>query len=251
MNSEAMKSNKEDSRDHKPVEGQGTWLFDEAVVSVFDDMLPRSVPLYLQAQELICSIARKVDPTMILDLGVSTAKSFRMLDATLTKAHILPRRYVGVDMSQSMVDRAGVEFPRGEYFASSIEDFLSEANCNQLHLTPDVVLLSLTLQFVPIEHRQEILHRVYDILRPGGVLFLFEKCLGADSYEEKFFTELYYDFKERNGYDRESIYAKRRSLENVLVPLPQQTHRHMLESEGFKTNLLCSWCNFSLVLARK
>lgn len=236
-----------DSRAHKPAEGSGTWVFDESVTKVFDDMLPRSVPLYLEAQKLIQNIALRVGVTEVLDLGVSTAKSFRMLDEVVPT----PVRWVGVDVSEPMILKAKEEFPKGEYYAATIEDFLSEESCNQLQLQPNIVLLSLTLQFVPIEHRQYILHRIYALLPPGGVLFLFEKCLGKDSWEEKFFTDIYYDFKEENGYDRDGIAAKRKSLENVLVPLSRTHNTDLLEAEGFKTHLLCSWCNFSLLMARK
>jgi len=49
------------------------FVFDESVVDVFDDMLNRSVPLYLEQQKMIQDIAKRfwVPETSIVDLGCS------------------------------------------------------------------------------------------------------------------------------------------------------------------------------------
>jgi hypothetical protein len=42
-----------------------------------------------------------------------------------------------------------------------------------------VTMSVLTLQFVPIEHRQRLLKSIFDHTLPGGALILVEKVLGA------------------------------------------------------------------------
>ena len=42
-----------------------------------------------------------------------------------------------------------------------------------------VVQAVLPLQFVPIEHRQMIVERIYEDLLPGGCFILVEKVLGS------------------------------------------------------------------------
>jgi tRNA (cmo5U34)-methyltransferase len=50
----------------------GTWIFNQEVAQVFDDMLDRSIPLYQQALDLMRHIARRTVPFggTVLDLGV-------------------------------------------------------------------------------------------------------------------------------------------------------------------------------------
>ncbi len=58
----------------KPIEKK--FEFDEAVASVFDDMLSRSVPFYDEVRKLVISLilTEQKKDLKVLDLGSSTAK---------------------------------------------------------------------------------------------------------------------------------------------------------------------------------
>jgi len=62
--------------------------FDEAVASVFDDMLTRSIPFYDEVRKLIISIilVEQEDGKRVLDLGSSTAKFLLDLDRVVGKS---------------------------------------------------------------------------------------------------------------------------------------------------------------------
>lgn len=231
---------------HTPKEGSSTWVFDESVAVCFDDMLPRSVPNYIECQDMIVRFSLPVlgKGGTVLDLGVSTASTFRRLHAALPKDVVC--NYVGVDVSKPMLEQAEKNFPQALYSDTSAQEVFKYHPCN-----PKVVILSLTLQFIPIEHRQEIIRNCYNQMPKGSVLFLYEKCLGSDSWEEDLYTNYYYARKRSNGYSTESIQAKRKSLENVLVPVTYEFNRSLLSREGFKVVTLNRWCNFCLFAAYK
>ncbi|OYY56652.1 MAG: carboxy-S-adenosyl-L-methionine synthase CmoA, partial [Sulfurovum sp. 28-43-6] len=58
----------------KPIEKK--FEFDEAVASVFDDMVSRSVPFYDEVRKLVIALILKEqqEGKKVLDLGSSTAK---------------------------------------------------------------------------------------------------------------------------------------------------------------------------------
>lgn len=243
MRTEGVKVGSQSSLDHTPPEGHSTWVFDADVASRFRDMLDRSVPLYLEAQTLMAKLSEEVlyPGDTVLDLGVSTAETFMMLRQLTQK----PLYFVGVDPSEAMVEKARQNFPEAKYHIMGGRDYLHEAT-----RIFKVVYLSLTLQFIPVEHRQSLLRRIKALLdREGGRLFLFEKCLGRDAYEEAFYTKLYYDFKMGNGYTWQSVVDKRKALENVLVPLSSEVNEEMLHREGFRVTPLLRWASFNLWMA--
>ncbi|MCB4762105.1 MAG: carboxy-S-adenosyl-L-methionine synthase CmoA, partial [Sulfurovum sp.] len=75
--------------------------FDEAVASVFDDMLSRSVPFYDEVRKLIISLilAKEKEGMKVLDLGSSTAKFLLDLHSKMK----VPMKLKGLDNSQAML----------------------------------------------------------------------------------------------------------------------------------------------------
>ena len=75
--------------------------FNEEVASVFDDMLVRSVPFYLEQQNLIEDIAQRFaqPDSIVVDLGCSTGTTLIRL------AHLLDKsiRLIGYDNSEPML----------------------------------------------------------------------------------------------------------------------------------------------------
>jgi tRNA (cmo5U34)-methyltransferase len=65
-------------------------------------------------------------------------------------------------------------------------------------------------------------------------------------------TDLYYDFKRRNGYSELEIAQKREALENVLKPLTPAQNLEMLSNAGFKkSDMLFRWYNFACFIGIK
>ncbi len=226
--------------------------FNEEVAQVFDDMLARSIPFYLEQQGLIQEIARRfwVPGTRVYDLGCSTATTLSLLAKTLgAKA-----RLVGYDSSPPMlekarekVDAAGV----GKQIDLHFGDLNGDLSSLELE-NASVVTLCWTLQFVRPLQRDRLIRWIYDGLVDGGVLIACEKILTNDSNMNRFFIEFYYDYKKRNGYSDDEILRKRESLENVLVPYRVDENFDLFRRNGFATaETFFQWYNFAGFLCVK
>jgi len=115
-----------------------------------------------------------------------------------------------------------------------------------------VIQSILTLQFTPIEYRQQILRRVYNSLLPGGIFIIVEKVLGETAEIDEIMVNLYYKMKATNGYNQEQIERKRLSLEGVLVPVTASWNIELLRAAGFRQiDCFWRWMNFAGWMAIK
>jgi tRNA (cmo5U34)-methyltransferase len=226
--------------------------FDERVAEVFDDMVERSVPLYLEQQSMIVELARKfwTPGSRVYDLGCSTGTTLVQLARGLPPAVQL----VGYDNALPMLERAkqkldangcgdAVELRWGDLNADPATLDLTDAG---------IVTLCWTLQFVRPLNRDQLLRRVYDALRPKGALIVTEKTLTTSSDTNRFFVDLYYDFKRRNAYSDVEIGRKREALENVLVPYRIDENLALFRRNGFEiVETFFQWYNFAGFLCVK
>ena len=86
-----------------------------------------------------------------------------------------------------------------------------------------MIVLNYTLQFLPIEQRDEMLARILGGLNDKGLLVLSEKVIDPDPHMERLLVDLHHEHKRRNDYSALEISRKRAALENVLLP---ETVRH-------------------------
>lgn len=115
-----------------------------------------------------------------------------------------------------------------------------------------VTLCVLTLQFIPIEHRQRILADAYESTIPGGAFILVEKVMGSDAPTDRLLGELYANHKRRSGYTDQEIHRKRLSLEGALVPVTARWNEDLLRGAGFRSvECFWRWMNFSGWVALK
>lgn len=224
------------------------WEFDESVTNAFDDMLERSIPGFGDMRRLTTNLACEyaVPGTPILDLGCSRGGSIAPIVEILQGQN----SYIGLEISEPMREAAIKRFSDVKTAKIEIRD--TDLRTDFPKESSSVILSVLTLQFVPIEYRQQILARAYESLVPGGVFILVEKILGRDSNLNDMFVKLYYDIKGKNGYSEEQINTKRRSLEGVLVPVTADWNEQLLQNAGF-THVECYWrsLNFAGWIGKK
>ena len=221
------------------------FVFNEEVASVFDDMLVRSVPFYLEQQRIIQEAAQKfwIEGTNVYDLGCSTGTTLIALANALgPKA-----RLIGYDNSRPMLDRArsnAIEAGVSERIELEFADLNKDLSDVPLD-NASVVTLCWTLQFVRPLQRDRLVRSIYKGLVDGGALLVTEKTLTNDSAMNRFFIEFYYDFKRRNGYSDQEIMRKREALENVLVPYRVDENIDMYKRAGFRiVETFFQWYNF-------
>lgn len=224
-----------ENRDH--VLPKGKWEFDAEVTDVFEEMLRRSIPQYDVMRQAVFNIASRYakDKSAIVDLGCSRGDAL----APLVDRFGAHNRYVGVEVSQAMLDAARKRFQG--YIDCGV---VSIRDMDLRHAFPperaSVILSVLTLQFTPIEYRLKIVRDAFNALLPGGALILVEKVLGATADLDAALVDLYYSMKRDHGYSQEEIDRKRLSLEGVLVPVTAAWNEQLLHQCGF-TEVDCFW----------
>ena len=230
--------------EHSPAQD---FRFTEQVAEIFDDMLARSVPFYREttamAAELAAAYLRKNDT--VYDLGCSTGAT--LIELARRLEHLSPR-FVGVDNSPAMIDKAR---RKAQSYAKAV-DFIC-ADIIELELEPcGAVVMNYTLQFVRPPQRPAFVKKIYNALRPGGILLLSEKTVAPDSPFNRDFIRFYLNFKRRQGYSEIEISRKREALENVLIPFSVRENIEMLRQAGFAgAEQFFQWFNFSCFVAKK
>lgn len=221
--------------------------FDATVAAAFDDMVSRSVPYYDEMQRMVVELATDfAEPgSRLYDLGCSTATTLALLDRS---AHP-DVHFVGVDSSQEMLDQARAKLAR--FAPNRRHDLLCRDIHEDLQIeNASVVLLLLTLQFVRPLHRERVVRRIAEGMRPNGALILVEKLVLPDSRLNRLYIDHHYEYKRRKGYSEGEIARKREALENVLVPYRYEENRELLLKNGFGTvEEFFRWYNFSAFIA--
>jgi tRNA (cmo5U34)-methyltransferase len=234
-----------------PQEQVADFVFNEAVVRVFPDMIKRSVPGYPTIVENLGVIASQfAQPhSALYDLGCSLGAVSQAL-----RRHVQAEgcRVIAVDNSTAMVERCREYLhAQDSMFQELLPVEVVEADICQLDFQPaSVVALNFTLQFIPREQRLALLARIRQALLPGGALILSEKLRFADAEEQALLTDLHVAFKRANGYSELEIAQKRSAIENVMKPDSLEEHRERLAAAGFTKVVPWFQClNFASLIA--
>jgi len=222
--------------------------FDDKVVAVFSDMIKRSVPGYeniLTMTGLVTQLYAQ-DNTNCYDLGCSIgASTLAILNNLQNKTcHVH-----AIDNSPDMINQCSKNLQSS---SSSQYTVICENISNIKFQNASVVVLNFTLQFIPIEQRENLLNNIYNNLIPGGVLLLSEKIRLSNAQENLTFNQIHHAFKKTQGYSDLEISQKRNALENVLIPESPEQHTQRLNNVGFTNALQWFQClNFASFICIK
>lgn len=234
----------ESSLSHVP---DGAWKFDASVAACFDDMLHRSIPLYEETIDLVCRLAlHTLAPgDTILELGISTGNVLQHLRAIAPDHRI---RYIGIDNSQAMLDKARQKVGDGAELIN--HDLREGLPYRAIAAKPRVVFCLWTSTFVPIEYRSALFKSIREALTHegrsrSGCLFVADKLRGQTAEHNESMTRAYHDWKQRQGYTPESIRQKARAIEGVLVPNDAPGQKAMIQTEGFAVEEVIRYLGFA------
>ncbi len=211
------------------IETDGRFSFGGNVPQHFEEHARRSIPLYEEGHELILKISDffVAEGSVVYDLGCSTGRLLRLLAERHAAQGI---RCIGVEREPAMLEYAARQnaHPAVEYVAEDLLQFdLGQERA-------DLIICYYTVQFVRPAVRQELINRIFQALRWGGALLLFEKTRGPDARFQDLLTGLYNDFKLERGYGSEEILHKSRSLRGLLEPFSTQGNLDLLARAGFQ-----------------
>ena len=205
------------------------WTFGGNVPDTFVDHIRLSVPLYDMGHDLVCQVSDFFihNDSIAYEIGTSTGELLRKL-AEHHKAKP-GARWVGYDVEPAMVEAAKKHCAD----VPNITILHEDARLAEMEKA-DLIVSYYTMQFVPPRYRQELFDKIYDTLNWGGAFIMFEKVRGPDARFQDILTQLYNDFKLRNGFNGEEIVEKTRSLKGVLEPFSTQGNLDLLGRAGFE-----------------
>ena len=221
--------------------------FDQDVVKVFDDMVRRSVPGYDSMIQMIGLIARMYgqDNTNYYDLGSSTG-AITLSIALNNKSK--NNQFFAIDNSKEMVEQCEKNLHNKVDNLQAICDDINQVQIK----SASIVVLNLTLQFIDVNLRSNLIKKIYDGLKSGGILIISEKIHFDDAVTQNQITKLHMDFKKENGYSELEIANKRQAIENVLITETKEQHLNRLRDCGFvETSCFFQCLNFVSFLSVK
>ena len=226
--------------------------FDERVVSVFPDMIQRSVPGYATLISNIGVLAnRYVKPgSTCYDLGCSLGAVSLSMRQQIQQTGC---KIIAVDNSAEMIEQAKLLLAKEQADSALATVDLCCCDIDDVEIkNASVVVMNFTLQFIDLEKRLALIKRIYAGLQPGGVLILSEKLAFDAAQQSTFLMDAHHDFKRANGYSDLEISQKRTALEKVLIPETLQQHELRLTEAGFGFNSIWFQCfNFASMIAIK
>ena len=223
--------------------------FDDRVAQVFPDMIKRSVPGYTTIVAMTGLLAgRFATPgSRLYDLGCSLGASTLAMRQQVQHRDCL---IIGVDNSAAMLERCQTVIGTDSH---DIPVALVCADLQDVAIEDaSVVVLNFTLQFIAREQRGDIIQRIYDGLRPGGIMVLSEKVTFEDPHLDALNIDLHHEFKRANGYSDLEIAGKRNAIENVLLRDTLSEHKQRIHGAGFGSCDVWFQCfNFASLIALK
>lgn len=232
-----------------PLDQVGDFCFDEEVVTVFADMIRRSVPGYASVLGMTAELAARyaTHHSNLFDLGCSLGA------ATLAMQSRVPDTCTihAVDSSPAMIKALKERVEPNHAGRPKVE--VHEAELQNVSMqSASFAVLNFTLQFIAPNERAHCLRRIFEGLHPGGALVLSEKVCFEDPGQQALMTELHHAFKRANGYSDLEISQKRTALENTLIAETVETHVTRLSEAGFSQVSVWFQCfNFVSILAVK
>lgn len=232
-----------------PLSDTGLFAFDDKVARVFPDMIKRSVPGYptIVAMSGLLAGRYATSGSQVYDLGCSLGASTLAMRQNIRAQDC---RIVAVDNSPSMLERCRsiIDTDTHDTPVSLLCADLQDVDIENA----SVVVLNFTLQFIPVEARDTLIRRIYQGLRPGGIMILSEKVTFEDPHLDELNIDLHHQFKRANGYSELEVAQKRNALENVLLPETLNQHRQRIADAGFSSCDVWFQCfNFASLVALK
>ena len=225
------------------------FVFDQAVVDVFPDMIKRSVPGYETILAHCGELASRYvqADSHCYDLGCSLGASTVAMRSRIEGRNA---KIIAVDNSSAMLDKCATVLASVPSAVST--ELVNQDICDTAINNASIVVMNFTLQFIPMAQRVRLLEKIYMGLNPGGCLVISEKLHFEPPSLNTLLSDLHHQFKRAQGYSDLEISQKRDSIENVLIPETLDAHIQRLRTCGFQSASPWFQCfNFCSLVAIK
>ncbi len=203
------------------------WSFSGETSKSFDQHVSKSVPLYNEGHDLVCKLSDFFlrPDSLCYELGCSTGTlTVKLAERNKHKENV---KVIGIDKEVGMFDEANKK--KGDLNVEFLCDDILQYELEQA----DLIVCYYVVQFIRPSERQRLLDKIYESLKWGGALILFEKVRACDARFQDITTSLYNEFKLGNGYSSDQIIAKSRSLKGILEPFSTNGNMDLMKRAGF------------------
>lgn len=218
------------------------WKFNKEVVSIFDEHINKSVPLYKMFHQDIVdmSVYFAQKNSQIIDIGSSTGVLISDLYKINKDRNV---SCIGIDVEKDMIAEAQNRYKDIHFRCVDALEFD--------YTDSSVVSIVLTLQFLNKRDRELLLKKIYKEMNYGGAVFIVEKIRTTNLEIHDIYNDIYYDFKRKNFSDTE-ILEKNISLRGIMKPLSLEDNIDIIKKAGFsKYDIFLKYNNFVGILAIK
>ena len=156
----------------------GNWKFSGKTVDNFDAHVSKSVPLYNEGHDLINKLSDYFiqDNSVIYEIGTSTGELLIKLAQYHKNRPSV--KFIGIDIEEDMIAKANEK--KKQLGLKNVE-FICDSAVAADYEPADMFISYYTMQFIRPSERQRMLDKIYENLRWGGALAMFEKVRAPDA----------------------------------------------------------------------
>lgn len=191
----------------------GSWTFEsKEIAEAFDDHVREQLPWYDLATGVVSHLIRHYLPEngVLYDVGASTGNITRAVSKTINDR---AAKVIALEPSNDMVS---VYMGEGSVITEKAEEHEFEEF--------DVAVMFLTMMFVPVRHRHNLLERIKAKCRPGGCIVIFDKTNDNSGYLSTVINRLTIAGKVANNTPPDQIIKKELSLSGCQRPYSCESH---------------------------
>lgn len=193
-----------------------SWSFENKSISEnFNTHVREQLPWYDMVSDAVAYIARNylTEGERITDHGSSTGNMINKLLPLIIERKATIH---GIEKSFSMYQKMQERF-----FDSHLECLSLEAGdiCDYGFEESQIHIIFLTLMFVPVHKRKELLEVIKQKTKKGGVIIIVDKVLDHNGYFATVLKRLGMHWKIEQGAMLEDVIKKEMSLAGVQIPI--------------------------------
>ena len=191
-----------------------SWTFEtKEIAETFDSHVREQLPWYDMVTDAVCYIARNylTEGGVVVDVGASTGN---MIDKLMPLVEERWADVVAIEKSKSMCNILQKKYKKSDYVVIENNDVINHELPNA-----DVLIVFLTMMFIPIRKRKALMSALRASCKQGGVIVVVDKVADHDGYFSTVLKRLTMQFKLQQGAKPEDALNKEMSLAGVQIPI--------------------------------
>jgi tRNA (cmo5U34)-methyltransferase len=191
-----------------------SWTFEtKEIAETFDSHVREQLPWYDMVTDAVCYIARNylTEGGVVVDVGASTGN---MIDKLMPLVEERWADVVAIEKSKSMCNILQKKYKKSDYVVIENNDVINHELPNA-----DVLIVFLTMMFIPIRKRKALMSALRASCKQGGVIVVVDKVADHDGYFSTVLKRLTMQFKLQQGAKPEDVLNKEMSLAGVQIPI--------------------------------